>query len=256
MPEGTLTIKINNNHPVELIDFTESFYALGQQYSKFLIDTDSRLSPQAKLYVKEIRTGSIEAVLQDLAPLALPFLETTNTILDFASYLKQGALWLLGREERQPRLDPVDLRNISKILQPVAKDAGSQVIISGNVNIDTLNVSLSLDSVEANAIQNRVRNLLEASKQPERVIVQRVLFYWDTTKYGSKSTSVDRGSVDSIYSKPLKVIFDDEKLKYEMINREENFFKIAFIVDLEVMTINNQPSAYRIIKLHESIPRE
>ena len=76
MSEAKLTICIENKRPIELIDFTEAFESLGNQYYKFLSESqDFRLTSDTKLYIKEVRTGSVITVLSDLTPYVLPFIE-------------------------------------------------------------------------------------------------------------------------------------------------------------------------------------
>ena len=56
MSEAKLTIKIENKKPIELIDFTDSFSSLGNQYYKFLSENDDfSVKPETKLYIKEIK---------------------------------------------------------------------------------------------------------------------------------------------------------------------------------------------------------
>ncbi len=41
MSEAKLTIHIENKRPIELIDFTESFESLGNEYYKFLAESQN-----------------------------------------------------------------------------------------------------------------------------------------------------------------------------------------------------------------------
>ena len=82
MSEAKLTIHIENKSPIELIDFTESFEALGNEYYKFLSENENfKLKKETKLYVKEIKSGSIITVLSDLVPAVIPFAENANSVI-------------------------------------------------------------------------------------------------------------------------------------------------------------------------------
>lgn len=257
MAEATLTIEIKNKDLVELIDFTSSLYSLANEYSKFLSEANEfKLDKETKLYIKEVRQGSIVTVLQDMAIASLPFVENVSSIIEFTKFLNKITAWLLGKDNEKPKVDNTDLRNVSNILKPIAKDKASQIFFTGKTTINNLvQVTFSLDSIEANAIQNQIRSLLEESKQPDTNIHRKVLFYWDTTKYGEKSNAVDRGIIDSIYDKPLKVIFEPDDLKNKMIDSEKNPFHLGFIVDVEVQTMQNIPTVYKIMAVHESIDK-
>ena len=68
MSEAKLTIEIKNTKPVEITDFTDAFESLGNQYYKFLAESPYfELSKETKLYVKEIRSGSIITELSDFS---------------------------------------------------------------------------------------------------------------------------------------------------------------------------------------------
>lgn len=104
MSEAKLTIKIENKRPVELTDFTDSFSSLGSQYYKFLSENDSfSLKPETKLYIKEIKSGSIITELSDLVPLVLPFVENSNSVIDFTAFLKMGFDYFLEKIEVKPK---------------------------------------------------------------------------------------------------------------------------------------------------------
>ena len=104
MSEARLTIHFENKSPIELIDFTESFEALGNEYYKFLSESDDfRLKTETKLYVKEIRNGSVIAVLSDLVPAVIPFVENSNSVIEFTKFLKKGYEYFLGNTTEKPK---------------------------------------------------------------------------------------------------------------------------------------------------------
>lgn len=211
MSEAKLTIKIENKRPVELTDFTDSFSSLGSQYYKFLSENDSfSLKPETKLYIKEIRSGSIITELSDLVPLVLPFVENSNSVIDFTMFLKMGFDYFLGKTEVKPKdFDLKDCNNFNNIIKPIAKDNGSNMIFNGDFNFGAVTINMNFNSIEANAIQNGILREKEKLKEPEKRKESKVLFYWDSAKYDDKSKSIDRGFIDSIYGSALKVIFDD-----------------------------------------------
>ncbi len=261
MAEGKLIVEIQNKNPIELVDFTNSFYSISAEYHKFLSDNKIfKATKDSKLYVKEIRQGSIITELidlaQPLAPLLIPFVENTIQIIEFAKYLNKGFNWLLGKEETRPQnITNTDIKNLSNIVAPIAHENGSNIIFTGDINNPTINVTYNYNTVEANAIQNAAAREIAQSKIPESNIWENVLFYWDTTKYESKSAAVDRGSIDSIYDKPLKVIIEDPELKNKMIDTEGNLYHLAFFVDVEVMTIQGIPHVYKVLKLRGTVDR-
>jgi hypothetical protein len=257
MSEARLTIHFENKSPIELIDFTESFEALGNEYYKFLSEKEEfRLSNQTKLYVKEIRNGSIITVLTDLVPAVIPFAENANSVIEFTKFLKQGFDFFLGKTTEKPKeFDFKDCSNFHNIIKPVAKDNGSNIIFTGDFNFKDTTINLMVNSQEANAIQNKISEYKSELKEPVSNISNSVLFYWDSAKYDESSKSIDKGFIDSIYPNSLKVVFTNQEDKKYMLDIESNPFHFAFLVDVEVLTVQKTPTAYKILKVHEYIPK-
>jgi len=253
MSEAKLTIKIENKRPIEITDFTDSFNSLANQYYKYLSENESfKLNQDTKLYIKEIRSGSIITELSDLVPLVLPFVENSNSVIEFTGFLKKGFDYFLGKTEEKPKeFDLKDCNNFNNIIKPIAKDNGSNVLFNGDWNFENVTVNFNFNSVEANAIQNGIQREKENLKEPTKNIQHKVLFYWDSAKYDEKSKSVDKGYIDSVSFKSLRVSFDDDYTKRLMLDIEENPFHLAYIVDVEIMDIQNVPTVYKIIKMHE-----
>ena len=68
-----LTVNIKNRQPVELVDFAQSMISLGAEYSDYIASSQNHLvSDEIKLYIKEIRPGSIITELVALAPTLMP----------------------------------------------------------------------------------------------------------------------------------------------------------------------------------------
>lgn len=257
MSVAKLIIKIENTKPIEITDFTESFTSLANQYYKYLAENeDFKLSQDTKLYIKEIRPGSIITELSDLVPMVIPFVEHSNSVIEFTTFLKLGFDYFLGKTEEKPKdFDLKDCNNFSNIIKPIAKDHGSNVFFNADWNFENSTVNFIFNSVDANAIQNGIQKEKETLKEPTTNLHKKVLFYWDSAKYDDKSKSVDRGFIDSIHGSALKVTFEDDTTKSKMLNIEENPFHLAYIVDVEVQEIKNTPYIYKILSLHDSFSK-
>jgi hypothetical protein len=147
------------------------------------------------------------------------------------------------------------LKNLLKIVEPVAKDNASQLNLTAINQENHFHVSINMNSNEGNAIQNRIKEALESLKEPEHHVHDRVVFYWWMAKGDVKSQSGDRGIVEAIHKKPLKVIYGSDGLKEKMININGNPFHLAYVVDVKVETIEGKPVAYKIVELHETFPK-
>jgi hypothetical protein len=255
MSEAKLTIEIKNSRPIEVSSIIDMFNGLNSEYNKFVSENENfKLKKETKLYLNDVRTGSQIYDFVDLIPLALPFVENTNSVFEFAKHLKNIFDFYVGKSEDQPQLDSNDLKNISKIIEPVAKDNSSQVLFTATYQ--TNHVHYYYNSLETNAIQNRISNELIALKEPDHSIHHKVLFYWWIAKGDVKSQSGDKGVIESLSNKALRVIYENDSLKEKMINVEDNPFHLAYIIDVKVETIEGKPAAYKIIDVHESFPKQ
>jgi len=127
--EAVLTYTLNNIRPVELLDLTRSLLALSEQYRRFADDHVGASSQDYRLYVREVRPGSITIDLityatqpQILAPFAPVLIEYTKELGDWFDFFKgvkdakDIKEMLLGKSKK-------DLQQISDIIEPAAKDA-------------------------------------------------------------------------------------------------------------------------------------
>ena len=185
--------------------------------------------------------------------MVIPFVEHSNSVIEFTGFLKKGFEYFLGKTEEKPKdFDLKDCNNFNNIIKPVAKDNGSNVTFLGDFNFGDVTINVNFNSVEANAIQNGIIKEKEMLKEPTQNIKRKVLFYWDSAKYDDKSKSIDRGFIDSIHGSALKVTFEDDTTKSKMLDIEENPFHLAYIVDVEIHEIKNIPCLYKILSLHDS----
>jgi hypothetical protein len=210
---AVLQVRIQNESPVAVEDLAASLHALGDEFREWLAESAERtVTDDVQLFVRELRSGSIIAELVALTPLALPFLENANSIIDFASHLRHGFEFLLGRLRSGPELPQHTYQNLCTIAEPVAKDSASQLNVSTIVNGDVHN-HIHLSSIEANAAQSSARRRIKDVKVPVTGLHDRVVMSLHQARNDSKSSAGDRAIIESIHSRPVKLIFATEALK-------------------------------------------
>lgn len=269
VPLPVLTFRFENSRPVELADLTASLQAVARRFSRFVAQSDFELDENSvKLYVRRISEGSIvvdltnyvlahagEVVDYATAVAGGTTFAQSNAIITFGRNIKDGLNYLVGSGIKPEELSASELKDLSKIVEPVAKDGKGNITISATDGA-TVQVSMSFNSVEANAIQNRAEREIEARREPIQKTFRRVLMYWHqaSKKAGSKS---DRVVIESISDKPLKVIFDDDpEIKDKMLSGKDNPFNIGFLVDVELITKQGRPVAYQVIHLYEVLEED
>lgn len=253
-----MTIEIKNTKPVELIDLTQSLTSIADEYRKFLVTSECSVDPDGvKLYIKEIRGGSIITELQANSPYPLPFIENAATIIQYAEYLKKLYDYLAGRTGKPEKpIDKQTFQNMSNIIEPIAKDNGSQFNIGAITINGDVKVSIHLNSLEANAVQNTVRREIEKLKEPDTGIHEQVLMYLYQARNDISSTTGDKAIIESIHTGPVKTIFIDDKIKAKALSDKSNLFKKAFIVDVSVETIAGVPKLYKVSEIHDIFDRD
>src|ERR1035438_647675 len=253
MPDNVkLTVEIKNQSPVELVDLTESLLSFADGYKRYFAKNDDPIVAQdVRLYVKEMRSGSIIADLIAQAPYALPLIENANTVFEFIEYLKRATDYLLGKSREKPALEKANYENFVRILEPVSKDSGSQLNIGAiNINNPQAPITINLSSLESNAAQNAARRELEALKEPVTGMHEKVLLYWYQARNDPRSNRGDRAIIESIASGAVKAVFANESIKAKILS--EDLFNLAYVVDVAVETIKGKPALYRILELHRS----
>ena len=264
MSDG-LVLTYDNHAPLELSDLSNSLQAVARRYARYAAQSGNRLEGEEfKLYVREIRPGSVvvelinwasnHAVLTGGGAAAGVFAMTQfNTVASFAKNLRDSLNWLKGSGPKPADVPVSELRDLSKIVEPIAKDARGSLSIHAAEN-STVVVTYRIDSLEANAIQNRAEREIESRSEPLQKTFRQVLMYWQQASVSSASRS-DRAVIEAVTDRPLKVIFDDESIdiKNRMISGQSNPFTIGFLVDVEVLTKQGRPVAYKVTRLYEVI---
>ncbi|MFZ1523310.1 MAG: hypothetical protein WAT22_00740, partial [Saprospiraceae bacterium] len=182
----------------------------------------------------------------------IPFAENVNTILDFGNYFSKAIKYYLTGDGENPELTTIEFKEISTILNPIAKDKGSQFNISTTVN-GNVTLNFNINSNESNAIQNIFDKEIKKLKLPEQKdgIEERVILTFFQARSDLNSKIGNKGLIESLSKKPMNIIFDNEDLKVEILHSDVNPLKTAFLVDIKIEAINEKTIIYRIIKLHE-----
>lgn len=251
--QGQLKFEIHNNKkPIELLDLTSSLAAFGAEYLRHLeFDDPESEASEVRLYINEIRTGSLLATLMAASPQIIEAGSYALSVVSFAEKLKKAYSFLTGNGAKPQTIDNRTLHNLSSIVEPVAKDAASQLNIGTNYGP----IIFTIPSKDANAIQNNIHRMLADEKSSTTRYHEKVLLYWYQARNEARSTTADRGIIESISDRPVKVVCVTDQLKQRMVLASQNPFREAYIVDVAVETIKGAPAMYRVMELHETIHR-
>lgn len=251
----TLEIRLRNKQPVSVADYATSLRAFEDEYRSFVAGEAGRgVSSDLSLFVSRLRSGSLISELVALAPLALPFVENANTILDFAAHLRRGYDYLLAKVKSDSAVSPRTLQNLIDIAEPVAKDGGSIMNVSTIVNGD-VHIHLKMVSKDANAAQNVARRIIQPPATALTGVRERVLLYLYQARSDVRSKAGDRAIIESISSSPVRLEFVNGEVKQQIVGGDDNPFRMAYIVDVEIGTVNGRPLLYKVLAVHGSLER-
>lgn len=250
-----LEITINNENPVSLKDLSLSLLSFNHQFHKF-IESESEKDTDfgSELLIKEVRKGSIIIELVAVAAPIAPLLWEGGTLSQWSNVVQGVLNWFLGKVNSPPKeLTKQDLIEWNKFVEPVAKDHGSQMNIIVSDGGTVIN-NFTINSTEANAIQNEISRKIEQLESPEDHVHKRKVMYWYQAKFDPNSETGNRAIIDDISSKSLKVIFENSAVKDSMFHPPEHFKKqwheLAYVVDVEVETVRGVPKMYKVLNYY------
>lgn len=253
--DETLHVELRNSQPIELKDLTLSLLALGQVYEDYVVAAGhDRAKGNVKLYVKELRSGSVIAELAPFAEQAHAFIDHIEVFAGFITSLNDLVQFFIGS---RPSGDQIPTKKqaeqITQIVEPVAKDGGSQLIlnVTGPVSIHT---TFNINSVEAGAVQNGVRRFLTA-KVPENRIYPGEVLYLHQVRDDAKGKAGDLGVIDRISSRPVPLRFASDHVKATILDQPDNPFRKAFIATVDVRTVGDKPAVYRVLSVEDILDR-
>lgn len=259
-----LRYHLENNAPVDLLDFTESLQALQGEYVRFLKQR-GRNGTNARLNIQKVQEGSIIFELIEAAlPSVVSIASGANTLVEFGGYLAKMVHSLTkGKKIPAEGYNKESLMNISKFIQPLARNPDSKLEVMVNVSdgsqVTFSHCTFNIDTTEGNALQNRAlgaqEELQEQMTRTEELKTNTILrLACLERKADSKQ---DRGIIEVFDpQKPRKLLFDDETIKARFVESDQNAFKCLYYVDAIAMYQEGRIVAYRIIKLRDIIEPE
>ena len=104
-----------------------------------------------------------------------------------------------------------------------------------------MEINFNINSLEANAMQNMIAKERERLKEPDQKYYEKVVLYWYQARDEKSSQVGDKGIVEDISPKPVKIIFSTNAMKSSIIHDKENPFLSCYVVDLNVESTPKSP---------------
>jgi hypothetical protein len=251
-----LEITINNLKPVILTDLTIALLGVSQQFQKFIeCETTEQHQIGSELYIKEVRSGSIIVEVVAQAMPVIPLLWQGGSLLEWVNYSKSVIEWLNGKLDKPPKdVTKHDLKQWSNILEPVAKDHGSQMNFTVSSGGQVIN-QIFINSEQANIAQNSIRREIDLLSEPDDHVKRKCVMTWYQTKFDESSQTGNKVVIESISKSPIKVIFENGAVRKALMAGDSRFNKawheLAYIVDVRIQTIRGVPKVYTVIDYYD-----
>jgi hypothetical protein len=224
------------------------------------------MSGDAKIFVREVRAGSIEA---DLIPWAMQGLSAVVNVIEQVQIVEKfvrtygGKLSTYINGSKEPDATRSDLKDFMGAVSAIANDPNGRATMQAVAFEDGKNkikAAIAFNTSEARDAQAQIedqRLRLEASGSADH---QRVLMVFKQSNVKDavmgKRTG-ERVAIEEISSRDLPLIYAsdlaEQRIRHEVREADENVYKKGFIVDINVQLVGGKPAGYRVTNVHQVI---
>lgn len=253
MTDHSLIIEYKNTAPVELVEFTKSLAAIGDQFKRFVAD-EGGIDPETRLFVKEIRPGSIIAELVELGKAANDLWEARDYIAPFLPMLQDVTESILHLKHSARSLDRSTIKNVANIYAPITAQPGAAVNIIDNRGGNT-QIVLHVTPPQAATIAYNAQHLLNSQLPDEERFENEPMILFQL-RDGPPGKTGDFGIIDRFSPKPKKLTFSSDAVKTAILHENGHPFEAIFWVNGVVKTAGGAVAAYLIHELSDVTPRD
>jgi hypothetical protein len=261
-----IILNLKTIEPIELGDFVGTFVALGNDYERFIAARGIQDKSEAKIYVKEVRAGSIEADLIPWISVFAPFITEMDKALIVEDFVRRWSLRLSnllhGNKADLPSSSG-ELKDWSRMVEAIANDSDGRATIKAAVFQDgkkDIRAAVEFDTKQArriSAILEEHRKDLETQGADPKTRVLMVFTRSDVNDADINKRSGERVKIEELHDKSLALMYGSElaehRIKHEIREADENVFKKGFVVDVVVKLRSGAPVAYSVTNVHDVI---
>jgi hypothetical protein len=269
-----IRLKLDTDQPIALSDFVAEFVGIGNQFDKFIAREYPDLKAESEIYIKEVRSGCIEADLVawivggggTLATAAwvIDKIDKAQVLAKFVDDVKERISPYFRKGGRNKEATKGDLSNFLKTTQAIASDPNGSANLEAAVFEDgerKVRAAFKFTSAEARRAETEItehRRELEkkTDENQERVLLQFVRPSVEAGKPGKKGG--ERAVIQSIHKRALPVLYAsgmaEERMMHEKMQLAGNVFRALFDVSVNVeIGATGRLVAYRITDVHNVI---
>jgi hypothetical protein len=264
-----IIVTLDTKEPIEIGDFVTAFTSIASQYNKFMADNHPEMGGDARVYVKEVRSGSIIA---DLIPVLTAFgvtgstlvaIQQADAIVDFVTKYGGKLKVYLDGDGIDVAATNSDLKDFLGSVAAIANDPDGKASIEAAYFEDgrkDVRAAIRFTTPEARRATEHIEEHRRALRATEHALHERVLMRFvqsNIKRTAMEKRTGERVIIEEIARVDRPLIYASElaerQIKHEMIEADENVYKKGFVVDVYIETKNDRPVAYKVTNLHQVI---
>jgi hypothetical protein len=266
--QAHIIVTIETKEPIEIGNFVSAFTAIASQYDKFVKEHFPQLSPDARIFVKEVRAGSIIADLIPFAPLLgltdyIALMQQADVVVKFVQSYGASISAYFVPGTKDVGVSKSDLQDFLGSVVAIANDPDGSASLEAAVFEDgkrDIRAAFTFTTNQARAAVESIETHRAQLDHKAHAPHQRVLMIF--TQTNTKNSPVDkrtgeRVQIEEISNADLPVIYASElaeqQIKHEIKEADDNVYKKGFVVDVFVVMKADRPVAYRVANLHQVI---
>lgn len=196
-----LTLKIDNSQPIELSDFVGAFTSLAREY-RAQIRENPEFEDDAKVYVKEVRKGSIIAdlmpVIASTAPIVAQYTDQAWQAIEFVNKWEERISGLIaGNAPKDAQKS--DLDTFSNAVAAIARDPDASSTLEAATFEDgerQVRAAFKFNSKQAVAAEKTLKSAYQQLEQEKTDKCERVLMIF--TRSDVKDAPNDKRSGERV----------------------------------------------------------
>ena len=246
----------------ELVEFVESMTGLSRAFAQYIAEKHPNLEEEARIFIKEMRPGSIITELVPWFVIAQPFVQELfkEAVIDaFIEWAKITMRRIVHGDTPPP---PRTVDAVAAFVAPIAKNETAVGRLASVEIYDGRTKSrarLEFTHPEALEVLKSAHEILGAKNNENTKIYDRVLMEITRADRREQKTGARTGElaiIREIEEKAHPIIYATDlarqRIKSEILG-EENIFKKGFVVDVIAIYKNDKPYVYKIIDVHDVI---
>jgi hypothetical protein len=190
-----ITVTLDLKDPVDIEDFAKFFAGFGAQFDDFLAEEHPDLKGKSRMFVREVRRGSVVADLFSNIPDIIGMMDNILVVGGFAAlFNKRIRAFIHGQFVDD--LKKSNLKNISDTISAIANDKDGKAEIETfyfRENIWEREIATTFTSREARKAQEIIEDQRQSLDTSEHIDFQRVLMTFERSSISNAKVGKNSG---------------------------------------------------------------